>query len=283
MSEPTVAQPQPTVSGRAYGTPWSDAPLKLLERVPLSNAELRKAAGVVNRLHGEVESQTRSALASAIECGKILRRIKATVGHGVFLPWLEANFEGSVRTAQAYMRVARGSENAQFAAHISLAQALRFLARPSEQDRSMERCLSQLSLGEWVASVGGVQADGSAEVTRLKHLNRRGRCIVSPKNGTGVDILAVRAAEVGYPVEEQSFLALLEQDASSLAAGERSRGRVFRDYQLAEQDEEEPPVATIPIDSAASAVAALARIFTEAELRRALDEYRERERVKEQR
>ena len=47
------------------------------------------------------------AIVHAWRCGKFLRVVKKTVGHGNFLIWLEKNFSGSERTARNYMRLAK--------------------------------------------------------------------------------------------------------------------------------------------------------------------------------
>jgi hypothetical protein len=66
-----------------------------------------------------------------------LLQAKAEQGHGAWLPWLEANFAGSVRTAQVYMRLARDplklqAAKAQGAAHLSISGALQALTAPRQ-------------------------------------------------------------------------------------------------------------------------------------------------------
>ena len=45
-------------------------------------------------------------LKHAIECGRLLIEAKATLPHGAWLPWLEANVSFGARQAQKYMRLA---------------------------------------------------------------------------------------------------------------------------------------------------------------------------------
>ena len=72
----------------------------------------------VNRLHAEVahhceqsEEQLPKALVAAWRAGKILTELKVSIrksaGHGSWEPWLKHNFDGSVRTAQRYMALAK--------------------------------------------------------------------------------------------------------------------------------------------------------------------------------
>jgi Protein of unknown function (DUF3102) len=48
-----------------------------------------------------------NALARAMDAGDLLLEAKERCPHGTWLPWLEANFEGSARRAQEYMYLAR--------------------------------------------------------------------------------------------------------------------------------------------------------------------------------
>ena len=65
--------------------------------------------------------------------GELLSEAKAKLGHGDWLPWLEANCEVSVRTAQAYMRVGREwpqLADTQRVALLPMRAALEMLAEP---------------------------------------------------------------------------------------------------------------------------------------------------------
>lgn len=63
-------------------------------------------ARVANEEHRLAREAFGSTLQHAIAAGEALMAAKAQLPHGQWLPWLVANFEGSERTAQAYMRVA---------------------------------------------------------------------------------------------------------------------------------------------------------------------------------
>jgi hypothetical protein len=64
-------------------------------------------ARAIEREHQAARRAARTALEHAMECGRLLIEAKAQVGHGGWLPWLEANCTLRPRTAQAYMRLAR--------------------------------------------------------------------------------------------------------------------------------------------------------------------------------
>ena len=88
----------------------------------------------INAYHHAAESHAGQVLANARAAGELLLEAKNTVLHGEWLPWLEVNFDGSQRTAHAYMRVARqwpqieAAVNPQWTADLTLHEALQ-LAR----------------------------------------------------------------------------------------------------------------------------------------------------------
>ena len=71
----------------------------------------------------------------AITAGRLLLQAKAMVQHGGWLRWLEAHCLIKLRTAQAYMQLAKlygtlDEEHAQRVAHSSFRQALKEAAKP---------------------------------------------------------------------------------------------------------------------------------------------------------
>lgn len=97
--------------------------------------EPRRLAHLADEIRTEVdaaEADFQSALQHAIRAGELLIEAKAQVEHGQWLPWLEANFSKSPRSAQGYMRLAENAEDAQRVAHLGLKGALRELAAPRE-------------------------------------------------------------------------------------------------------------------------------------------------------
>jgi len=94
----------------------------------------------INAEHRACEAALKSGLAHAAKAGVLLIEAKSHTKHGEWERWLAENFEGSVRTAQAYMRVAGKlsnleGANAQRVAHLSLRSALKELAESSQEGR----------------------------------------------------------------------------------------------------------------------------------------------------
>ena len=100
--------------------------------VGVSAAELAETA---NREHALAGRAAVSMVEHAVRAGDALLAAKQQVRHGQWLPWLDANFEGSARTAQQYMRLAG---NAKRVAHLppgeqSLTGALAAIAEPKKK------------------------------------------------------------------------------------------------------------------------------------------------------
>lgn len=102
----------------------------------------------INAEHRSCDEALREGLRHALRAGELLTEAKSRVQHGEWGQWLEENFEGSSRTAQGYMKVAReipnlGGAKAQHVADLSLRGALKELsapeAVPTEEDDRQER------------------------------------------------------------------------------------------------------------------------------------------------
>ena len=93
-----------------------------------------------------------------MECGRLLTEAKAKVGHGNWLPWLEANFEFTPQWARSCIRLAeRGAE---IESAVSISAALKQIAAPKAttgsgshrrvQHEHVEQELRRLFVrGEW--------------------------------------------------------------------------------------------------------------------------------------
>lgn len=95
----------------------------------------------INEEHRRCEGAVNAVLEHAMNAGDLLLEAKAQAPHGTWQGWLADHFDGSVRTAQAYMRVAarRGEVEAaktQSSAPLSLDGALRALSTPKDAPRS---------------------------------------------------------------------------------------------------------------------------------------------------
>jgi hypothetical protein len=97
-------------------------------------ARLRKLAKQINAEHEAASSALTEGLQHAMAAGRLLTEAKAAMPHGEWLSWLTANCSASQRTAQAYMRVAKGfaeigdEEKAQRVADLSFRDSLKMLA-----------------------------------------------------------------------------------------------------------------------------------------------------------
>ncbi len=65
-------------------------------------------AADINRLHQLASQSADEAVAHAKQAGALLLEAKASMKHGDWLPWLEANLTVSPRQVQRYMQVAQG-------------------------------------------------------------------------------------------------------------------------------------------------------------------------------
>ncbi len=95
-------------------------------------SDLTTLATRINEEHRQAEAHAVSAVEHAAKAGRLLVAAKAGCAHGAWLPWLEANVACSVRTAQAYMRVARHwdelAAKSADPAHLSIDGALQMLS-----------------------------------------------------------------------------------------------------------------------------------------------------------
>ena len=98
----------------------------------------------INAEHHQAEAALNDGLNHAVEAGRFLLEAKSQVDHGEWSAWLDANFDGSQRTARAYMLVAvrlpeLERQNGNGVANLSFRQALRLTAPPQTKIRNPER------------------------------------------------------------------------------------------------------------------------------------------------
>ncbi len=97
----------------------------------------------INRAHHKAEQALNAGLAHAIRAGELLAEAKSQCKHGEWLGWLEDHFDGSVRNAQCYMRVAARREEieskSQGLAHLGFEEALKLTAEPKDTLSESER------------------------------------------------------------------------------------------------------------------------------------------------
>jgi hypothetical protein len=126
--------------------PISAAPMTLFDYGEL-DSETRI---VVQQKTGEIKERLKRTASDIIEVGERLNDIKARLGHGRFAPWLNSEFNWSVRTAQNFMAVADAFKNANFA-YLDLApSALQALAAPSVPESARQEAIAIASNGHHV-------------------------------------------------------------------------------------------------------------------------------------
>ena len=119
----------------------------------MNPAPATTVAAEINRLHEQAKGCSvasrqalHEALAAAWHAGQLLlaekKRVRRSMGPGAWLLWLEANFRGSVRTAQRYMKLAQCVADIAFLQGMSLRQAYARLGVPTEPKTPSMRGLS---------------------------------------------------------------------------------------------------------------------------------------------
>jgi hypothetical protein len=91
-------------------------------------------AATINKLHDEAVAFGQKSTSSAKACGDMLIKMKATMAHGEWLPWLKEHITFSESTAQAYMKLAAGWDQLKppAAGDLTLQGALKLLAAPAK-------------------------------------------------------------------------------------------------------------------------------------------------------
>lgn len=93
-------------------------------------AEINKEHAACEKAYGTAKAAYGTAVGHAYRAGELLAQVKKQLVHGEWLPWLEANFEATPRTAQSYIRIANRFPNAKAASHLTVDTALKQLAVP---------------------------------------------------------------------------------------------------------------------------------------------------------
>lgn len=165
-------------------------------------ATLEKARGLdalatrINEEHRACERAVVSAVEHAIRAGEMLLEAKEHAGHGNWGDWLRENFEGSVRTAQVYTRLANNKDalNAQRSAHLSIEGALRELSAPEPEDDG-----SRKETFEIIRAMvdGHMELRSDAERDALERvLEKPGTAEQNLLHALGVEELHILAAQV---------------------------------------------------------------------------------------
>lgn len=118
--------------GRSRHPPRRSPPERLGERLVKAITTAGGEARVANAAHGRVIEAGGQLVDAAIQAGEALLAAKAKIDHGKWGAWLESNFDGGVRTARGYMKLAENKEildsKRQRAAVLTIREAMRLLA-----------------------------------------------------------------------------------------------------------------------------------------------------------
>ena len=87
----------------------------------------------IRELAADLEKLGKTALEKAIEAGTLLRKCKASLAHGTWLPWLEENFAFTDRTARNWMRISEASASGKLETVSDLSEAYRIATEPKER------------------------------------------------------------------------------------------------------------------------------------------------------
>ena len=112
--------------------------------IPPPSAKDRDLVDELNGLHEKVEDECQHSLESihkalflGWQAGRLLIEQKALVrrqyGHGHWLPWLHANFQGSERNAQRYMWIAKSANGMADLEKLAIRQGARKLGMAGEK------------------------------------------------------------------------------------------------------------------------------------------------------
>jgi DNA N-6-adenine-methyltransferase (Dam)/Protein of unknown function (DUF3102) len=103
----------------------------------------------IEREHDAALGAARASLKHAAACGRLLLEAKASVPHGRWLPWIEANLSFCARQAQKYMRLAeRGDQVRIENSHLTIDAALAALADHRDNHHTL-RVMGSSESPEW--------------------------------------------------------------------------------------------------------------------------------------
>ena len=98
-------------------------------------------AAEIRRLHEEIGGALRLSVEKAIRIGELLTEQKAGMGHGSWLPWIEANCPFDERTARRYMRLHARREELKSDSVSDLTSAYRLLETSEHEEGNEEYAL----------------------------------------------------------------------------------------------------------------------------------------------
>ena len=76
----------------------------------LAPSSLNEMTEKINLLHTKAQQSAETAVASAVEAGRLLLEIKRSLKHGEFIAYAKEHLKVSVRQCQRYMEAANGKK-----------------------------------------------------------------------------------------------------------------------------------------------------------------------------
>jgi hypothetical protein len=170
-------------------------------------------AGEINHYHAKCEEAAGQAVSCAKEAGDRLLKAKESLGHGQWTAWLQKNFEGAPRTAQAYMRIANNwgelQQKRSSASHLSIRGALGELSSSvgsSEEEASFD--MELLAIRERLACADTLQEVAAAVRMSGELYHRKAEVSVRTAREGGQKVLELEefAAESGLVALQRKML-----------------------------------------------------------------------------
>lgn len=129
--------------------------------IAVKKIDLTKLADEANHWHKTAQGHIASAVEAAWHSGKALLKAKDGVKHGEWAGWLEANFNGSYRTAAKYMQLARNVPSTADLPEGSIDAALVSLKpKPVSKSRSTQDLIAEVQ--EWWKEAAKVFRENAA-------------------------------------------------------------------------------------------------------------------------
>ncbi len=112
---------------------------------------VRFDADRINQLHAGISAALKNTLADAMEIGRLLAEVKASMPHGSFTAWLADNVQFTDRTARRYLSLHENRDRIKTDTVSDLTGAYRLLAEP--RDESSLSAKEKRSLSEHEAAI----------------------------------------------------------------------------------------------------------------------------------
>lgn len=171
-----------------------------------------------------IRMRLRRTAEDIVETGRELAAMKEKLPHGQFLPWIEAEFEMSERTAHNFMAVSKRFKSATVADFSP--KVLYALAAPSTPEAVVEKAIEKASAGEKVSSddVKAWKQEAEAAISALNAateevLTLRGKIHDIQKNAAD-EIRVLKAAAEPKVIEREVIPADYDELKDRVAAAQ---------------------------------------------------------------